>query len=58
MAVGHIEPQGYFHAPLAEKLDDELIWAIKNDRVDAQACREQLHKNGWKDEWIDERVGR
>lgn len=57
MALGTVEPQGYFQAPLAEKLEDDLLYAIKHDRVDAEACREELRKRGWKDQWIADRVG-
>lgn len=57
MALGTFEPQGYFQAPLAEKLVEDLLYSIKHDRVDAEACRAELHSRGWKDQWIADRVG-
>lgn len=45
-----------FHAPLSEKMDDELVYAIGQKQADQFACRMQLRRNGWTDAQIDAAV--
>lgn len=47
------QPENRFHASLGEKLEDELLLAIRKGAADAVECRAELHRRGWKDEWID-----
>lgn len=46
------QPENRFHAPLSEKLEDELRAAVRKGAADAEECRSELHRRGWKDEWI------
>lgn len=45
-----------YHAPLREKLESELLYAIKNRHDDMIACRLELRRRGWSDADIAERL--
>lgn len=51
-------PENRFHAPLAEKMDDELLLAVRKDHADAAACHAQLVANGWTSEQVAQAVAR
>lgn len=56
--LDHFTPENRFHAPLTEKLTDELLGAVKRDAVDSDSCRAELHSRGWTDEFIFQFTGR
>lgn len=51
-------PTGRFHGPLSEKMEDELLLAIKKGQSDAGECWAELVKRGWNDQWIMRSTGK
>lgn len=48
----HFVREYRFHAPLAEKLEEDLLYAIGKDWQDAEACKAELRNRGWTDAHI------
>lgn len=51
-------PEYVYFAPLSEKLEDDLIYAIAASRLDAQACADELLNRGWSAEAINRQVAK
>lgn len=51
--MGRFASTNTFHAPLAEKMEDELVCAIVRGQYDSAECRAELHRRGWTDAHIE-----
>lgn len=52
MATTRFVRENRFHAPLVEKMEDELLLAIRKNHQDAGECRRELIRRGWTDAWF------